>query len=161
MYGKTIIKPVETNTTVKDNRDDFEKYMSYNYNYIGSVIEVNGKFQRKKVKSILSHFNYVHCGVEILSMSNRIMNKVFSCADDCGIKLYYQDTDSVHLKYDDVPKVVKRYKETYGLELVGEDLGNFHVAFKMAAARKNAEIYAIESLFLGKKNLHRYFRINR
>ena len=25
MYGKTIIKPVETDTTVKDNRDDFEK----------------------------------------------------------------------------------------------------------------------------------------
>ena len=25
MYGKTIIKPVETDTIVKDNRDDFEK----------------------------------------------------------------------------------------------------------------------------------------
>ena len=38
MYGKTIIKPVETDTIVKDNRDDFEKYISYNYNYIDSVI---------------------------------------------------------------------------------------------------------------------------
>ena len=28
MYGKTIIKPVEIDTTVKDNRDDFEKYIS-------------------------------------------------------------------------------------------------------------------------------------
>ena len=28
MYGKTIIKPVETDTIVKDNRDDFEKYIS-------------------------------------------------------------------------------------------------------------------------------------
>ena len=25
MYGKTVIKPVETDTIVKDNRDDFEK----------------------------------------------------------------------------------------------------------------------------------------
>ena len=41
MYGKTIIKPVETNTVVKDNRNDFERYISYNYNYIYSVIEVN------------------------------------------------------------------------------------------------------------------------
>ena len=65
MYGKTIIKPVETYTIVKDNRDDFEKYISYNYNYIDSVIEVHGKFYFKKVKSILSHFKYVHCGVEI------------------------------------------------------------------------------------------------
>ena len=78
------------------------------------------------------------------------MNKVFSWADDCDIKIYYQDTDSLHLNYDDVDTVVKRYKETYGLELVGKDLGNFHIDFKMADARKNDGIYAIESLFLGK-----------
>ena len=77
------------------------------------------------------------------------MNKVFSCADDCNIKIYYQDTDSIHLNYDDVDKVVKRYKEKYGLQLVGEDLGNFHIDFSMYKA--NSEIYAIESLFLGKK----------
>ena len=28
MYGKTTIKPVETDTIVKDNRNDFEKYIS-------------------------------------------------------------------------------------------------------------------------------------
>ena len=69
MYGKPIIKPVETDTIVKYNRDDSEKYTSYNYNCIDSVIGVNGKLYIKKVKSILSHHNYVHCGVEILSMS--------------------------------------------------------------------------------------------
>ena len=42
MYGKTIIKPVETDTVVKANRDDFGKHISYNCNNIGSVIEVNG-----------------------------------------------------------------------------------------------------------------------
>ena len=48
MYGKTIIKPVETDTIVKDNKDDFEKYISYKYNYIDSVIEVNGTYYIKK-----------------------------------------------------------------------------------------------------------------
>ena len=100
MYGKTIIKPVETYTIVKDNRDDFEKYISYIYYYIDSVIEVNGKPYIKKAKSILSHFNHVHCGVEILNMSKRIMNKVFSCVDDCAIKIYYKDTYSIHLNYE-------------------------------------------------------------
>ena len=152
MYGKTIIKPVETYTIVKDNRDDFEKYISYNYNYIDSVIEVNGKFYIKKVKSILSHYNYVHCGVEILSMSKRIMNKVVSCAGDCGVNNYYQDTDSIHLNYDDVDKVAKIYKYKYGLELVGEDLGNFHVAFP-DIEKGCGEVYAIESLCLGKNKL--------
>ena len=77
------------------------------------------------------------------------MNKVFSCADDCEIKIYYQGTGSIHLNYGDVPKVVKRYKETCGSELIGEDLGNFHIDFSMDKA--NNEIYAIENIFLGKK----------
>ena len=35
MYGKTIIKPVGTYTIVNDIGDDFEKHISYKYNYIG------------------------------------------------------------------------------------------------------------------------------
>ena len=42
-----------------------------------------------------------------------------------------------------------RYKEKYGSELVGEDLGNFRIDFSID--KSNSEIYAIESLFLGKK----------
>ena len=48
MYGKTIIKPVETDTIVKGNRNDFEKHISYKYNYIASVIEASGKFYISK-----------------------------------------------------------------------------------------------------------------
>ena len=77
------------------------------------------------------------------------MNEVFSCADDCDIKIYYPDTDSIHLIYDDVDKIAKGYKDKYGKYLVGEDLGNFHIDFSMDNA--NTEIYAIENLFLGKK----------
>ena len=66
----------------------------------------------------------------------------------CDIKIYCQDTDSIHLNYDDVGTVVKRYKDKYGLELVGEDLGNFHVDFDLYGA--TTEIYAVGSLFLGK-----------
>ena len=69
MYGTTIIKPIETYTVVKDNQTDFEKYMSYNYNYIESVLKVDDRYHIEKVKSILSHYNYVHCGVKLLSMS--------------------------------------------------------------------------------------------
>ena len=87
------------------------------------------------------------------------MNKVFNCADDCDIKIYYQDTDSIHLNYDGVDTVVKKHKEEYGSELVGKDVGNFHIDFSMG--NSNSEIYAVESLLLGKKNLHRHFRINR
>ena len=77
------------------------------------------------------------------------MNKVFSCADDCDIQVSYQDTDSIHVNYDDVYKIVDRYKDKYGLEAVGEDLGDFHVEFDMYGA--TSEVYAVESLLLGKK----------
>ena len=57
MYGKTIVKPVETDTIIKDSRDDFEKCMSLNHNYIDSALEANGRYYIKKVKSVMSHFN--------------------------------------------------------------------------------------------------------
>ena len=79
------------------------------------------------------------------------MNNVFSCAGDCSIKIYYQDTDAIHLNYDDVDTVVKRYKEEDGLQLVGEDLCNFHIGFSMG--KSNGEIHAFESLFLGKRHI--------
>ena len=148
MYGKTVIKPVETDTITKDAREYFEIYTSYNYNYIDSVLEVKGRWYIKKVKSIISHFNYVRCGLEILGMSKIIMNKVFSCAGENN-KIKYQDTDNIHLNHHGVDKVVEIYKEEYGSELVGEELGNFHVYFDMDGA--DSEIYAIESLFLIKE----------
>ena len=151
MYGKTIIKPAETNTIVKDDKVDFEKYVYYNYNCIDSVIGVSGTYSlKRKVKTSLSHYKYVNCGAEMLSMSKRIMYKVFSCADDCGVKFYYQDTDSIHLNYDDVDKVVKGYKEKYGLQLVGENLGDFHVDFP-DIEKGYGEVYDIESLSVCKK----------
>ena len=77
----------------------------------------------------MSRFNYVHCGVEILSVSKMIMNKVLNCAGDLNIKTYYQDTDSIHMNYDDVPRLCGYYKQKYNQELVGNGLGVFHIDF--------------------------------
>ena len=100
MYGETLLKPIETDTAIKYIEDEFEKHCSLNYNYIDSALEVNGRYHIKKVKPVMSHCNYVHAGVEILSMPKRIMNKVFDVSYDCGVKIYYQDTDSIHLNYE-------------------------------------------------------------
>ena len=74
MYGKTIKENIETYIIIKVNKDDFEKCISYNYDYIDSVLEVTGRYYNKKVKPMLSLYNYVHCGVEMLPMSKHIMN---------------------------------------------------------------------------------------
>ena len=62
-------------------------------------------------KSNLSHFSYVHCGVEILSMSKHVMNKVFDCANGCDVNIYDQDTYSTHLNHDDVEPTGNIYEE--------------------------------------------------
>ena len=87
MYGTTSTKPVETDTIIKYSKDDFGKYSSLNYNYIDSVLELNGRYYSEKVKSVMSHFNYVRCGVEMFPMSKRIMNKVFDVSNDCCVKI--------------------------------------------------------------------------
>ena len=50
----------------------------------------------------MCHYNYCHCGVEILSMSKRIMNEVMSLTEDLDLKIFYKDTDSMHINYDEV-----------------------------------------------------------
>ena len=39
------------------------------------------------------------------------MNKVFSCADDLAVKIYYQGAGSIRLNYDDVDQIADRYKD--------------------------------------------------
>ena len=48
-YGKTIIKPVETDTVVKYSKYDFENYISLNYNYADSVLYFNGIYYIKQL----------------------------------------------------------------------------------------------------------------
>lgn len=61
--------------------------MSLSYTYFDYVWEANGWYHIKHVQSILSQFNYAYCGVDMLSMSNIIMNKVFDCANECNVKI--------------------------------------------------------------------------
>ena len=46
------MKPIDTYTVVKYNQNDFEKYMSYDYNYIESVLKVGDRYYINKVKPI-------------------------------------------------------------------------------------------------------------
>ena len=103
----------------------------------------------KQIKSINEHFNYVHCGVEILSMSKRIMNEVMTLAEDKQLNIWYQDTDSMHINYEDVEVLAKEFKYKYNRDLIGNDMGSFHVDFDLEGAEK--EIYSIESYFIAKK----------
>ena len=47
MYGKTILKPIETETVVK-TIPEYEKYIIFNYNLIESAIKVGDTYHVNK-----------------------------------------------------------------------------------------------------------------
>ena len=147
-YGRTILKPIETDTVVLPE-ERWESYMSLNYNWIERAQKVGKRYYVKRIRGVNDHFNLAQAGVEVLSMSKRLMNEVMCLAEDEGQTIYYQDTDSMHLDSDAVPKLAEAFEREYGRELVGEDMGQFHVDFDLPGAC--GEICAEESLFLGKK----------
>jgi hypothetical protein len=149
IYGKTILKPIETDVRLIDKKDS-DEYVYRNYNSIESYEEVfNSKFVKiDKIKNIDKHYNLVHLGTNILSMSKRIMNEVICLAEDNRIKIYYQDTDSCHMNQKDVTKISELFKNKYERDLIGKRLGQFHSDF---ASIDETESFAIKSIFCGKK----------
>lgn len=150
-YGKTIIKPYETEIKIFTNKLKFKTYLQRNYNYVIQYTEIsNGKkYKVKVIKPINKHFSRPHVGVEILSMSKRIMNEVMCLAEDNDLFIYYQDTDSMHVEFDKVEYLENLFREKYGRELTGKNMGQFHVDFDMRKAK--GDIKSVESYFLGKK----------
>ena len=84
-------------------------------------------FELAKQKSL--QFNNVVFGVTVLSMSKRIMNEVMCLAEDEGINIYYQDTDSMHIEADKLQQLAEAFKNKYNRELIGDAMGQFHDDF--------------------------------
>ena len=159
-YGKTILKPIidtteivsklKYNSKTKKFEDNWTRYLGKQYNYIKEFTEAGKVMIVKKHKSILDHFNNAHIGVEVLSKSKNIMNKVICMGEDLKLKMYTQDTDSIHINYNEVDILEKHYNEKYGCNLIGNDMGQFHIDFSLDGSV--GDIWATDSIFLGKKS---------
>ena len=127
-YGKTIQKPIKTFKQFVD-KEHFNWFAKDRYHQIVEFTEFveTGRylFEMKKRKS--NQYNNVVFGTTVLSMSKRIMNEVMCLAEDMGIEIYYQDTDSMHIEYDRVNDLDKEFRKLYGRPLIGENtMGCFH-----------------------------------
>ncbi len=153
IYGKTCLNPI-TNKTIIKSEDKLNSYLSQNYNYVNSWTKIpdSNKYVIDAIKETNEHFNSCHIGCEVLSMSKRIMNEVMCTAEDHHIKIYYQDTDSMHIDVDNIELLSEIYEMKYKRKLQGEQLGQFHTDFKLKGADEDKSIYAIKSIFLGKKS---------
>lgn len=153
-YGKTIMKPSVSTKINKFNitekhKEDIKKFIVQNYNRIGQNKEYKQYVEFEVRKSFIDHYNSCHVGGLILSMSKRIMNEVMALSFDNNIEIFYQDTDSMHMFQRDVDKLSELYKEKYGRELIGGNLGQFHSDFEMDGAID--EVISKKCIILGKK----------
>jgi hypothetical protein len=76
-------------------------YMIKNSAKITEINQINDNLYQIKVTKPIYDFNTnTLLGVQVLSMSKRIMNEVMTTAEDLDIKIFYQDTDSMHIEKD-------------------------------------------------------------
>lgn len=147
-YGKSIMKPVETETQFFDDEERFKVWLSRHYNWVISYTKFANKIKVKLVKTLDEHFNIAHVGTMILSMSKRIMNEVMCLAEDNNLEIYYQDTDSIHILDKDIAVLASLFKEKYKRDLIGKGFGQFHSDFDLEGA---TDVYSRRAIFLGKK----------
>ena len=135
----------------KPEPSDLERYIQKNYNKIVEIIDINDDSASVKIKKqIDDHFNFSLFGIQVLSMSKRIMNEVMCLGFDIGCHIYYQDTDSIHIEADDLPKLEKGFEQKYGRPLRGKAMGCFHSDFPTINGHDEIP-KSIESYFITKK----------
>jgi hypothetical protein len=156
-YGKTIQRPIDTvekymSIYNQESEDKFNNFIVKNYQQIASINQIDGSKTKHIVlrKSTSNSFGLTLFGVHILSMSRRIMNEVFDIAESLELPIYYQDTDSLHINDNALDRLSKAYESKYGRKLIGSDMNQFHSDFTSDNGRTDV-VYAIESIFLGKK----------
>ena len=150
-YGRTLLKPITHKDKVFNTQKALNKYVITNFSVIESYIKIHEtteKYILKEVIPVITHFNIPQVGVEVLSTSKRIMNEVICLAEDNKIEIYYQDTDSLHLKQDRLDDLMSIYFKKYNRVLSGDLMGQFNSDFKM----KNCSgVHSVKFIGLGKK----------
>ncbi|ELP84424.1 hypothetical protein EIN_071350, partial [Entamoeba invadens IP1] len=146
--GKPIQKPITNELVYKqiDNngKHDADRYLKKNFTLVKSMYDVSKNIRCFETNKSFDDFCVPNLiGVQILSMSKRIMNEVMCLAEDLDIPIYYQDTDSIHI----VKSRIEELEEIYEKTLRGTNLEQFHPDFD----ELSGDVYSKESYFLGKK----------
>ena len=144
-YGKSIQKVIKTELKYVDDEDIAFKLHDWYHQVVKAERISDQKWLVEKYKRKSNQFNNCIFGITVLSMSKRIMNEVMCLAEDLGIDIYYQDTDSMHIDWDRVEELDREFTKKYSRALIGTGMGNFHTDFTPANA------YCIRHISLGKK----------
>lgn len=134
-YGKCNVKASKSNIKYIRKRD-LKNFIQNNFDFIKNMTSLdennddNDRFRVKLTKHTYVHTNLAHVAGIYLSNSKVIMNDLLNVFTLLGIEVLYTDTDSIHIYEKDIAAIAKKYKELYGRELIGKQLGQFHDDFE-------------------------------
>jgi Zn/Cd-binding protein ZinT len=77
-YGKSIQRPIESDYKFKREHKDYDNFIYTHYHSIIEDVTIQDSTIHliKEVKPIIEYINFTLLGVQILSMSKRIMNEL-------------------------------------------------------------------------------------
>lgn len=127
-YGKSIIKPIEEQMRLMA-REKFERELAMTASMTLSYRRLGDRYLVYTRRDIVSNVSFPPFGAHVLAMSKRIMSEVMCTAQDLGISIFYTDTDSVHLRNEDIAPLSDEFHRRFGRELIGKDMGQFHTDF--------------------------------
>ena len=149
-YGKTLLKPIDHTDKIVSSKAECMRYVSTNFHKVEHFTKIYGcdKWIIRSVTPISNHYSIPQVGVEILSMSKRIMNEVMCLSEDNGIDIFYQDTDSLHIVQTSLERLRYLFRDKYDRDLVGKKMGQFHSDFEMRGCES---VHSKLFIGLGKK----------
>lgn len=127
-FGKSAQNPIP-HDTVYVNGDDVNDYLFNNYAHVYSIqVMPNGQHRLTVWKNLKDQFNQVYYGSMILSHAKRVLNRVIYLGNQS--RIYYTDTDSLHMDLEEFKNIEKKFREVYKQELIGKGLGQMSEDFK-------------------------------
>ena len=116
-YGKTIQKPIKSYVSYVDE-NKMQWLFGHKYKSIieSTQIPNTNIWYIEKIRREDSQINNAIFEFIVLSMSRRIMNEVICLAEDLKIKIYYQDTDSMHSEHDKLNLLANEFRKIHGTD---------------------------------------------
>lgn len=148
MYGKTIQKDIIKRGQIIE-KTHWEEYCKNNFNKIKSAEEFTERVFVTRTKTFAKDYRLSVFGVCCLDMSKKIMNEVMGTAFDKNLKIFYQDTDSIHIFKKDIDILAKEFERKYHRQLIGSNLGQFHSDFELSGA--SGDVWSTQFICVGKK----------
>lgn len=162
-YGAMMQKPIKTDIKIL-NKDELQYVFCNEITSLKSYEQILNEHSTPTNYYIgwfkadtKKHYNVAFIAAIILSISKNIMNRLMYELEDNNVKIYYTDTDSIHVNKKEWLEFIKNKNKDY----VGDNLGQFHNDYdgkelqiydeKHPPVDDQYDLYAVEGYYLAKK----------